>query len=159
VLQIALRRKTEIHFRLKPQADFHPLPDAPTPDLSLNKDRSTTAVQEDIIMLVLWLLFMGLFIVALALPLAQRFAYAFGQWGSLRATLEGMAGLVLVGVLFSAFLGLIGLGMMGTGGLMGFALIGEIFSLLVLALLGTFNAVRSTPAHSHYNHYVSNLSE
>ena len=109
-------------------------------------------------MLVLWLIFMALFIVALALPLAQRFAYSFG-WGSLRATLEGMAGLVLAGVLFSLFMGMIGLGMMGTGGLMGFALIGEIFSLLVLALLGTFNAIRSTPTHSRYNRYVSNLSE
>ncbi len=109
-------------------------------------------------MLVLWLFFMGLFIVALALPLAQRFAYSFG-WGSLRATLEGMAGLVVAGLGFSAFMGLIGLGTMGVGGLMGFALVGEIFSLLVLALLGTFNAVRSTPAHSRYTHYASNLSE
>lgn len=109
-------------------------------------------------MLVLWLIFMGLFIVALALPLAQRFAYAIG-WGSLRATLEGMVGTVLAGVLFSAFMGLIGFGLMGAAGLMGFALVAEIFSLLVLAVLGTINVMRAMPTHSRYNHFAANLSE
>ncbi|MBI5667691.1 MAG: hypothetical protein HZC41_06755 [Chloroflexi bacterium] len=110
-------------------------------------------------MLVLWLIFMGLFIVALALPLAQRFAYAFGQWGSLRATLEGMAGVVLAGVLFSVFMGLIGFGLMGAAGLMGFALVGEIFSLLVLAIMGTVNVLRAMPTHHPYDHFAPNLSE
>ena len=110
-------------------------------------------------MLVLWLIFMALFIAALALPLAQKFAYAFGQWGTLRDMLEGIAGILLAGLLFSAFMGAVGYGLMGAAGLMGFALVGEIFSLLVLAVLGTYNAVRSLPAHHCYDHFAANLSE
>jgi hypothetical protein len=118
-----------------------------------------TGYEREIIMLVLWLVFMGLFILALAMPLAQRFGYAYGQWGSLRDMLEGTAALVAQSVLFAVFMGFVGGSLLGAGGVLPFALAGEVFSLLVLAVLGTINAVRSLPAHTRFSGYAPNLSE
>lgn len=86
---------------------------------------------------ILWLVFMGLLIGFLAVPLAQRFGYAYGRFGRMSDMLLVIVGAVIGGVLVTALGGAIGASTGGDGGAIVGGIIGAVISVALLALLST----------------------
>jgi hypothetical protein len=92
-------------------------------------------------MAILWLGFMSLFLMALGIPLVQRFVYAVGR-GHIQAIIGGFAALLLAVLVFSGFLGMIGYFTFGIGGGVTLMLSGIAGSFILVAILGTFSSAR-----------------
>ena len=93
-------------------------------------------------MAILWLGFMSLFLVALGIPLVQRFVYSAGHHGLVREIFEGFAAYLLEVLIFSGFLGVVGYVVFGVGGGVTMGMTGLAVSFILVGILGTFSAVR-----------------
>lgn len=93
-------------------------------------------------MAILWLGFMSLFLVALGIPLVQRFVYSAGHTGLLRDVVEGFVAFLLEVLVFTGVLVIVGYLAFGIGGAMSLGLVGLTVSFLVVGILGTFSAIR-----------------
>lgn len=93
-------------------------------------------------MAILWLGFMSLFLVALGIPLVQRFVYTAGHSGLAREIIEGFVTYLLEVLVFSGFLGIVGYLAFGVGGGVTMGLTGLSVSFILVSILGTFSAVR-----------------
>lgn len=93
-------------------------------------------------MAILWLGFMSLFLVALAIPVVQHFMYSSGRFGLGREIVEGFLAFFAEVFLFSAALGIAGYFAFGAGGAVMMGLTGVTLSFMVVGILGAFSAVR-----------------
>jgi hypothetical protein len=93
-------------------------------------------------MAILWLGFMSLFLVALAIPVVQHFMYSAGRFGLVREIVQGFVAFLLEVVLFSAILGIAGYLAFGAGGAVTMSLTGLTVSFIVVGILGVFSAVQ-----------------
>jgi hypothetical protein len=101
-------------------------------------------------MAILWLGFMSMFLVALAIPVVQHFMYSAGRFGLVREIVQGFVAFVLEVLLFSAILGVAGYVVFGAGGAVAMGLTGLTVSFVVVGILGVFSAVnerRVNPAN------------
>lgn len=95
-------------------------------------------------MAILWLGFMGLFLVALTFPIAQRFAYTHS--GLTRQIVEAALALLMVVALFTGLFALIGYLTFGLAGAVTMGLAGMTASFIVVAIAGTSTAIRDPNA-------------
>jgi hypothetical protein len=91
-------------------------------------------------MAILWLGFVSMFLVALAIPVVQHFMYSAGRVALIRQIVEGFVAFVLEVALFTAFVGIAGYLTAGVGGAMAFGLTGLTVSFIVVSILGAFRA-------------------
>ncbi len=91
-------------------------------------------------MAILWLGFMGLFLMALGYPLAQRFSYYNRRSGAVLTILEGYAAFLLEVSLFTIVMAAAGYVFFGTTGAVVLGLVGMAVSFLLGSVLGTFSA-------------------
>src|SRR5262245_2039958 len=93
-------------------------------------------------MAILWLGFMSLFLIALGIPLVQRFMYSAGHSGLVREIMEGFIAFMLEVLVFSGFMGLVGYVAFGLGGAVTLGLVGLAVSFILVSILGTVSAMR-----------------
>jgi hypothetical protein len=91
-------------------------------------------------MMILWLGFMALFLVALGAPLAQKFAYAGSHRGLAVEVVEGVAVTVAGVVIFAGLLAAAGYVAFGLSGAFGMGLIGAFVGFIVVSIVSTFMA-------------------
>jgi hypothetical protein len=93
-------------------------------------------------MAILWLGFMSMFVVALGIPLVQRFIYAAGSKGLLRDIVGGFVTFILEVVMFTGLLTVVGYVAFGVGGALTLGVTGLTVSFVVVSILGTVSALR-----------------
>ncbi len=93
-------------------------------------------------MAILWLVFMSLFLVALGIPLVQRFMYAAGHKGLLRDIVGGFVTFILEVALFTSLLAVVGYVAFGVGGALALGVTSLMVSFFVVGILGTLSALR-----------------
>jgi uncharacterized membrane protein YeaQ/YmgE (transglycosylase-associated protein family) len=96
---------------------------------------------------ILWLLFMGLVIGFLAVPLAQRIGYRYGRFGRTGDLIAVIAATVIGGVLVVLVGGAVGASLSGDGGAIVGGIIGAVIAIGLLAAFST-QAANSDPANT-----------
>lgn len=93
-------------------------------------------------MAVLWLGFMSLFVVALAMPLVQHFMYSAGHRGLVRDIVGGFVTFVLEVAVFTGLMAVAGYVVFGVGGALTLGITGLTVSFVVVGILGAVSAIR-----------------
>ena len=86
-------------------------------------------------MAILWLGFMSLFLVALGIPLVQRFMYAAGHNSLPRGVVGGFVTFILEVVLFTGLLAVVGYVGFGVGGGLALGVVGLTVSFFIVGIL------------------------
>jgi uncharacterized membrane protein YeaQ/YmgE (transglycosylase-associated protein family) len=96
---------------------------------------------------LLWLVFMGLLIGFLAVPLAQRIGYRYGRFGRTGDLLVVIVATVIGGLILTAIGSAIGSSLSGDGGAIVGGILGAIIALGLLTLFST-TAATTEPANT-----------
>jgi uncharacterized membrane protein YeaQ/YmgE (transglycosylase-associated protein family) len=83
---------------------------------------------------LLWLLFMGLIVGFVAVPLAQHFGYAYGRFGRTGDIVAVLVGSLVGAGLFAVVMGALGGAVMQEVGIVAGGLIGAVLAVIMLAL-------------------------
>ena len=96
---------------------------------------------------LIWLLFMGLLLGFLAVPIAQRFGYAYGRFGRTGDLVAVVVATMIGGLLLAALGSGIGASLSGDGGAIVGGIIGAVIAIGLLALFAA-KAADSEPTNA-----------